>query len=877
MAVYKSQFQMEVNASDKTKGVLTNLQKNLKKTGGTGRKGAQSVTDGWKKAVGALLAVKAAAMAVEGAFNALKAGREAAVVVNAFGQIHAGADDLLVKLREVSSHAIDDTSLQKLANRWKMAGKDMNLLMTTLPIAYKVAAATGEDYLQVAELIAKATATGRIMALQRYTGVIDELDAYKMYREEVLHSNRALTIFEQTAAKSAFILKTMKEKYGDIKIDLDVQKLDQVKRQFDNIVSDFQEGLMRGVVQAYDMLSKMRAEHLYPDLVAIEGLAKSTAEHLSSMFGTGTGQEQALGTLEAYQKLLEEIGEDVSAIQGKSGAILLTMVKDLKDAGEITADQYRTLADTIAQGGRQGLEAIQIADAMLRIREKTIEVLKTQTTEQEKLTAATQSASDMREAEIKQRAETFKAAENYYKLIESKAVLEANSTGAQNALEKLKLQYLKDQIGAAKESVALTADTIDQLDTMLRQQQMAKQIMKGVKFLFGDSEKKPEPKVSRGGGGGGASTGAPVDTKREITATEWAMFQIEMEADTLGEIEVLRREHLVRMAELESEYSGKDLEAAVAMEEGRFGKLTEEAKGKQKEQASNDAKEAMRVMFAKEQAAKQHQQKLVELSGMATDKQKALYEYNMAMDQLYLDDKLGLVEDYEIRKKRIEDTYAAQKVQAEKRAEEEAKLLQEKKIQDTSSAFASIGESMSVAIRSGAGANERMISALDGISKGFTQGAAQAAKYKDANQALAHGTIEFAGQAAAGIVKAEHRKAAILHLMEGAHAAAAFASHRYAEGVAHAAAGTMYGAIALKGYFGGGGKKGAKPSEFRAPTAATRTAASDQGGNTYHIHMSGIMAGTDGDFARKTASMLNNSKGLMYLDSELIKNQAGGM
>ena len=41
--------------------------------------------------------------------------------------------------------------------------------------------------------------------------------------------------------------------------------------------------------------------------------------------------------------------------------------------------------------------------------------------------------------------------------------------------------------------------------------------------------------------------------------------------------------------------------------------------------------------------------------------------------------------------------------------------------------------------------------------------------------------------------------------------------------------------------------------------------------------MSGIMAGTDGDFARKTASMLNNNKGLMYLDSELIKNQAGGM
>jgi len=251
---YKSQFMMEVNASDKTKAVLTNVQNQLKKTAKTGKKGGKSVTDGWKKAVGALIAVKAAAMAIEGVFAGLQAGKQAAMVDSAFKSIHANADALLGTLREASQFAIDDTSLQTLANRWAMAGRDIDVLTRTLPHAYRIAAATGEDYLQVSEKIAIAAATGRKSALERYVGLLDETKAYKAYAQELGVSEKALTAAQKKAALVEEGLRSIAEKYGHIEVDIDAQKIDQLKKDWDDFVSNVQVGILRTAGQLADVI-----------------------------------------------------------------------------------------------------------------------------------------------------------------------------------------------------------------------------------------------------------------------------------------------------------------------------------------------------------------------------------------------------------------------------------------------------------------------------------------------------------------------------------------------------------------------------------------------------------------------------------------------
>jgi len=825
---YKSQFMMEVSATDKSKAVLSNVQNNLKKTAKSGKKGGAAVMAGWQKAVGALVAVKAAAMAVEAAFAAMNAGREAAIVGSSFKQIHGDADGLIKKLREVSGYAIDDTSLQQLANRWKMAGRDMTVLHKTLPAAYKIAAATGEDYLAVAQKIALAAATGRKSAMERYVGLLDETKAYKDYAIALGDSNMKLTATQKKAALVEAGLQAIKEKYGDIEIDIDVAQLDQVKRKFDNLKSTIDEGWMRMVVLTFNTVAASRADHLYSDLTAIEALAKTTGEHLASMMGgTGATQEKGLEALEGYNVFLAEFSAHQEEFVDGSRSSLLRLATDLKKSGELTKEQFAALYRTIKQGHRQGLEALQVADAMNRIKKHLVQTLKDQVVEEDKLLTLAQTEQEAKAAAIKERSDTHKAAEKYYKLIENKGKLEANGVEHLTALEKLKLKVIEDQIEALRESKTLTAETIAELDMMLLKAQAAVWIRKGVKAAFGGLGVTPTAPKPRGSSG--------------------------PKKPTLEDAEKVL-------------YSPQAVHAS--------DKRTRETLDAKEKQREIDRIESLKADYLREQAAKVHHQNLLRIAGEVTPAQQALYERNMALDALVFEKKLGLVKDYEGERARIEEVYRARRAKALDDQSEKDRLRIEKDRATLLDSISGIGASMAAAARSGGGANEKVIASLDGLSKGITHGAAVAKKYGATWQGTAAGITTAMGQTAAGVVESERKKAWILAAMETANALAAFATPGMQwSGAAHLAAAAAYGAVALSS---GGGK--AKPkSVYRAPSAATATTASESGGSTYNIHLSGIMAGTSREFAQETSKLLNGSKGLVYLDGDLIKQNAGNL
>lgn len=164
--------------------------------------------------------------------------------------------------------------------------------------------------------------------------------------------------------------------------------------------------------------------------------------------------------------------------------------------------------------------------------------------------------------------------------------------------------------------------------------------------------------------------------------------------------------------------------------------------------------------------------------------------------------------------------------------------------------------------------------------KGFTDvGAALTKTDKETGQ-LAGTTDRYASAtagalgAASAFIKGERRKAVVLALMEVAHAAGAFASGRIAQGAAHTAAAGLYGAVAGGAFGGRRGGRSRPQTVFRAPEAATSTAAGQGAAAvTYIFNYRGPTSGRDA--AREVAKSLNDNKGLVSLDPGLFAAGAG--
>ena len=164
--------------------------------------------------------------------------------------------------------------------------------------------------------------------------------------------------------------------------------------------------------------------------------------------------------------------------------------------------------------------------------------------------------------------------------------------------------------------------------------------------------------------------------------------------------------------------------------------------------------------------------------------------------------------------------------------------------------------------------------------QGFTDVGAALTKTDKETGELAGSTDRYATAtagalgAAASFVKGERKKAVTLAAMEAAHSVAAFASQRYAEGVAHAAAAGLYGAVAGGAFSGRRGGRSRPQTVFRAPEAATSTGGgAGAGAVTYIFNYRGPTSGRDA--AREMVKTINDNKGLVTFDPALFQANSG--
>jgi hypothetical protein len=903
MANYKSVFQMVVEAADKTKGVLTNVQNNLKSAGKAGKAAASPISGAWMQVTAGIIAARAAIAAVEKAFQALQAGKQAAIVSTAFKSLHADSQQVLQTLRETASFAVDDTSLQMMANRWTASGKDLAELQRVMPVAYKIAAATGKDYLQVTQEVATALAAGRKRSLEAYAGLIDETKAYEAHARILNVTVKELTSLDKKRAIAAEGLNLLQERYGKIRIDLDAQKLNEVETRFKNIVSDLSEGLMRGVVGVVDALEDVREgramnrrynesarRQLSTDEAAtmvrraadaraeMRQLAESQADDLHLI-------NQTIHRTEALVELFGRIGNETDKTAQGTTAID-ELMRGMLATGQITEQTYERAVALMDRAREQGMTANEV---LLILRDTVKEYdkgIKAAADSQKK--AQIEAAERARLAEIDRIAaidaekaarikamdEQVKLLEDYGSKVESLNALELKARTDLNQVDAARLVLLREQVKQLEESGKLSAQTVEQVrlaavgdgaDALVANLAAMKSAIADMRA----SAFKNASGRSTGGGGGGL-TGS-------LTAAELRRMQLAEMKDTIdAEAEIIEQAEIEKL-ELRAQYRGKALEQQLAHLETMTA-IEVRAAREQVETAE------IEKQFAWEKTQAQFEAQVFELSTKRTETERLASQERLDLLDLEQRDDLGKVEDFELAKFQIQELYRLKRERSEADAREREEAERKESLDEQRRLYADFTRSMQdrqiAAIEQSASTAQRFAEQTNSyvgtlLAIGATTGSQiqqtmiqmdreresiRASQMSEVDKITAIKQVESdaywtaadaAVGAAAASVKSERVKAAIYGAMEVAKAAASYPDYM---GMAmHGAAAAAYFAIAMSS---GGGKSKPK-TVYRAPRAATATSADRGGGPEIHYHIQGIMAGTGREFARETARLLN--------------------
>jgi len=782
MASYKSEFRMDIGAKDGTRQVLGNLQNNLRKSGRAGKKSGVDTAAAWTKAIGVMMGIKAVKGAVDKAFESVQAGRMASMVGVAFQSIHDDADALLVKLKEVSRGAGDATSLQALANRWQLAGKEMSVLMRALPAAYKLAAATGEDYLGVAQKIAMVMIGGRKSQIERYTGMLDEIKAYRAHAQAIGKSAAELTILDKkTALVEAGFVK-LEGRVASIRVDVEDEELGRLKGDWDDLVSDMEvrwKSFALSLAREARTIWSARGAGSQPWLAGVN-LAEREAEMMAAVrrkLGRAEEWTGGVGPLDPSRPLRE-----ATTIQTNWIAAEFDRLKSHMAAG---VDEWKSAFSEMRR------------DAETALRERT-------RAEQDK---------------------RYAAEAKYWNLRKEHAALAVRQSQGLNYIEERRLEKLDREIKALEESGRISRDIQrGWLEFSARSmfggvveglRQMAEPIRDAIAEAvrpaaarFGPTRAEREERVRQ-----------ELEDRIEVGMAELAAYR---EAQDRAAKEDLARVKASVREEMELRGRLRDVEALIA----------------------GESPEARTQRMAAEEIRGLTEGGLVDLKH---------FELAKATIQLEADQRVR-----EIKRKREEEDFR-------------------RSLERTRENSAALSEVFRGLTASGVRSTSQWSQGLAATGEGFRSVGAALTKTDKETGKLTSATHRYslagAGAlgAAAAWVKGERKKAVILAAMEGAHAAATFATPWVS--AAHGLAAGLYGAIA-GGAFGGRGAGRKSKTIYRAPAAATSAAAGAGAANvTYIFNYRGPTSGRDA--AREFANSLNKHQAIVNLDPGVMAKGAG--
>jgi len=561
--------------------------------------------------------------------------------------------------------------------------------------------------------------------------------------------------------------------------------------------------------------------------------------------------------------------------QGQGG--ISYILSELAGAGQITTETYDKLVALQKRAIEHGLDEVDTAKtlAMVYGNLKTAVAEHSKAAEKEAkdklaaLAAEVKAADDAAKNEVKARADKVKQAERYLQLLAQKTELEGKSIKGLTDLERLKLQVINDQLAAlqgvsvlaqksAKQAlaawVAEWATAIDRVKGMTGDDW--KRVLEAVK-----PPKASDPKPS--------TTKAPTPADNVISAADWATAQLEAEKDTLTAVEAARREHLIRVMELEAQYRGVNLDAALRAEQMKYKKLTEIAESEDRERAERTLRAEVNTFYNRKMVAEQHAQTMTQLAGKVTAAEKVEMDYRLELLALNHQAALGEINNYEDARARLEQEYAARRHQARLEEERLKRESLQRQLQDVEYA---LNQAASLSERMGS-KSAQILGVISGITGGVT---AAVDKYANSEATASEKIVGSLGavagaalEQAAAREKSEKKQAAILGARYAIEAIVAGVEGDVAKAIGYGVASAAYFALAGTSSSGSSSKPA---TVYRAPSSATATQRSEQGGATYHFHVSGIMAGSSREFAQETARLMNANRGLVYLDESLISS-----
>lgn len=212
---YKSTLQMLIDAKNNAGRVLNQVTGQVKKVGdatnaSTGKANAQL-----GKMVN-LVRGAAAAYGITMVKTMADAGRASIAVEDSFRRLNKNGEQLLATMRKTSGGLLDDTSLQKIANKMQAIGLSAGKMGEVLDLSMKLAAQSGQDYLDVTQRLTQALITGETESFKTLGILVDSKQALARFAEENGRTVESLSKTEQAQAKVNEALRVGNQRFGQV-------------------------------------------------------------------------------------------------------------------------------------------------------------------------------------------------------------------------------------------------------------------------------------------------------------------------------------------------------------------------------------------------------------------------------------------------------------------------------------------------------------------------------------------------------------------------------------------------------------------------------------------------------------------------------------
>jgi hypothetical protein len=212
---YKSQLLMMIMAKDQSKKELVGVSRNIQKTGRVGAKAGRQVASSWAMA-GKAIGAAGVAFGLKQLNEMAKAGRASLAVDDAFKRLNKSAGDLIVTMRKASGGLLDDTNLQKIANKLQAIELSGAQMGSVLEAAMKLAAGSGQNYLDVTQRLTQALITGETESFKTLGILVDSKQALQAYADQNGRTVESLDKTEQAQAKVNEALRQTNKRFGDV-------------------------------------------------------------------------------------------------------------------------------------------------------------------------------------------------------------------------------------------------------------------------------------------------------------------------------------------------------------------------------------------------------------------------------------------------------------------------------------------------------------------------------------------------------------------------------------------------------------------------------------------------------------------------------------